>query len=373
MSDKARIFLISNLYPTEEAPHFGVFVKNFEDGLRHLGHDFPYAALIRGNDGGMLVKIVRYILFYGRIIWRGILGDYDLVYVHFISHAAFPVLIAQFFRRKPLVVNAHGSDVLASGIFQRQLGFMIRKLLKRATLIVVPSGYFCDIVAERFHVPKEKIYVSPSGGINDTVFRPLRKTEAKKHFDVMGHTVLGFVSRIDEGKGWDDLLEALSIVIKNRNIQSPLLLCAGTGEQRHLFEARIRALGLQDDVRYLGLVNHEELVQLYNAMDVFLFPSKREAESLGLVGLEAMACGIPVIASEIGGVPDYLHSGLNGLMIKPKNPEGLAEAIERFFDLPEDRRREMGNHAIFTAQEFFAQRVAERMSEKLDAIAGLRN
>jgi glycosyltransferase involved in cell wall biosynthesis len=350
---KPGIFLVSNLYPSENAPHFGVFVKNFEQGMRKQGHAFDH------------FKFIRYLIFYLRIIFLGLFGKYDLMYVHFISHAALPVLIAHVFRRKTLVVNAHGSDVLASGVFQKQLGFITKKMLNRADLIVVPSGYFQKVVSEKFVIDPKKIFVSPSGGINDTVFQPMRKFEVKEKLQVEGHSVLGFVSRIDEGKGWDDLLKALRIIIDRRSIQSPLLLAAGTGEQRQAFEKLVKELGLEKEVSYKGLVGHKDLVELYNAMDVFVFPSKREAESLGLVGLEAMACGVPVIGAETGGVVDYLHAGLNGLIVKPNDPESLADGIEKFFKLPKERRNEMANHALLTAQEYYGYQVAERLSNKL--------
>ena len=365
---KPRIFLVSNLYPSENAPHYGVFVKNFETGLKREGHVFSQKAVMQYGDGGPVLKILRYVHFYFRILMLGWFGDYDLIYVHFISHSAIPVLMVRWFRKKPIVVNAHGSDVLETGLVQKNLGSYVKKLLYKSSSIIVPSGYFKKVVSDKFKIDPHKIHISPSGGINDTIFKPIDRHEARDRFNINDKFVLGFVSRIDEGKGWEDLLLAIRITIEEKKVKDPYLIVAGTGKQKDLFLEELNKLGLNDHVTYLGLVGQEELVAMYNAMDVFVFPSKREAESLGLVGLEAMACGVPLIGSEMGGIKDYLHSGLNGIMFKPGEKQELAEAISTFYHLPDERKIEMGNQALQTAQEYYSQSVSHNLSKHLDSL-----
>ncbi len=108
-------------------------------------------------------------------------------------------------------------------------------------------------------------------------------------------TVGGYVSRIDEGKGWDIYLESLKI-LKDRFPQKNLKgLMVGDGAQRDDMLARLREYSLEDVVEYVGLKPQGELPRYFSRMDVFVFPTIR-SESLGLVGLEAMACGgVPVI------------------------------------------------------------------------------
>ena len=102
----------------------------------------------------------------------------------------------------------------------------------------------------------------------------------------------------------------------------------------------IKTLGLEEKVIHFPLLPQSSLAYVYNAIEAFVFPTKRKGESLGLVGLEAMACGAPVIGSQIGGLKDYIIDGKNGLFFEPKNVEELASQLQAFINLPEDVKQQ---------------------------------
>ena len=108
-----------------------------------------------------------------------------------------------------------------------------------------------------------------------------------------------YVSRIDTGKGWDVLIDAVSELKSKRKIIGKRVLFVGYGTQTELLEKKIKELNLLEYCSYLGPKTHQELNELYHRADVMIFPTMLY-ESLGLVGLEAMACGCPVIGSNIG-------------------------------------------------------------------------
>ncbi|GAA0892346.1 hypothetical protein GCM10009122_20250 [Fulvivirga kasyanovii] len=232
-------------------------------------------------------------------------------------------------------------------------------------MIVVPSNFLKNVIIEKYGINSEKIYTSPSGGVDLDIFKPDVPLATKKH-----RLVIGFVSRIDKGKGWDILLMALHHFKSFQNHFKSIIV--GTGTE---FEQMIQLqhdLELEKEVLILGGVNHEELPRLYNQMDIFVFPTMRH-ESLGLVGIEAMACGLPVIGSDIGGLSEYLLDSFNGYRFQPGNYKKLSECLEKFHQLKNDEKTRFSYNAITTARKFEKSLIAEKMKEKLDELINLKH
>lgn len=189
------------------------------------------------------------------------------------------------------------------------------------------------------------------------LFKPAKNGNGK------GHSIftIGYVSRIDPGKGWDILLDAAHF-LKQKNLSFRVMMI-GSGEESKMLVSKIQELGLSDTVDYLGAKPHEELPNYFNRMDIFVFPSK--GESLGLVGLEAMACGVPVVGSNIGGLPSYIRSGINGKLFAPGNARELAEKIEYFIITDKEIVKKYTDEALETANRYDSIIVAKKMAEKL--------
>jgi glycosyltransferase involved in cell wall biosynthesis len=351
-----KVLLISNMYPSESNPTYGVFVKTFENQLVKEGFEIK-KAVISGRARSRLNKFYKYLLFFRDVFSSVKNGEYDLIYVHYINHSLLPLI---FVKRKPktaLVVNAHGSDVVTTTRLSLLVQKIVAPIIKEADLLVVPSEYFKNIVYEKFSVSKDRLFVSPSGGINLSFFRPLNIRK------INGIHTIGYVSRIDKGKGWDTLLFAVKQLLQC-NITDFKVLMIGCGEQLGEFKAMIKDLDLIDHIDYLGEIPHDSLPQYYNRMDVFAFTTRRY-ESLGLVGLEAMACGVPVVGSEIGGLKSYIKPGINGEFFEPGNATDLANKLARMIETEKPELSIMGLNAIETAGEYDSNLIRSELINRL--------
>lgn len=354
-----KILLVSNMYPSEENPSYGVFVKNFERLLvsRNI---FVKKVVISGRGKNVLDKIKKYMYFIYMTLLNLKTKNWDLVYIHYIGHSLIPLLFVPKHMSTPLVVNAHGSDVLPSSIMGKVIQKLVMSVVMRADLIVVPSSYFKNIVLNKFDIDTSKVFISPSAGINTMLFKP---KYMKKKLDVL---TVGYVSRIDEGKGWDILLYAISELIKHYDIQVKVLMIGGGSQEKNLIEL-IKYLNLENHIDFIGQVPHQELVQYYNKMDVFTFTT-RLSESLGLVGLEAMACGVPVVGSKIGGLEDYIEDNKNGMLFEVDNVKLLAEKLYSFVKMSNVERKVFSKNALKTAREFDSELVTKQLIQRLNKV-----
>jgi glycosyltransferase involved in cell wall biosynthesis len=129
-------------------------------------------------------------------------------------------------------------------------------------------------------------------------------------------------SRLSLKNGVDDLIRALTFLPVAYKA-----LIVGEGEDRQKLESLVTELGLESRVKFVGKRAHDELPALLNASDVFVRPSL--SEGLGNSFLEAMAAGIPIIGTPVGGIPDFLQDGVTGIFCRVRDPESIARAVER--------------------------------------------
>lgn len=350
-----KIFLISNMYPSSKDPLFGVFVKNFKLLLEREKAVFSALSVIKGKRGNKFSKLFSYLKYYFSVSYNYLFKRYDLLYVHYLSHNSPILSLLLLKKKKPIVINVHGSDILNS--LGKKIDKMNAHILKKTDLVVVPSVYFQDIMLTNypFLIP-HNIFVSPSAGVDSTKFYPLPSIINKV-------PILGLISRIDAGKGWEDFLGALSL-LKKRGASFKAIIAGQGLEERQLLKM-IKEQNLSENIEFLGLVKQDQLVHLYNKMDIMVFPTKREAESLGLVGLEAMSCKTPVIGSDIAGLKTYIKHNKNGLLFTPGNVNELAESIEKYLNFSEEKKSEMKEAAYSTAQEYESKQVISNLHNRL--------
>ncbi len=353
-----RTLTVANMYPSEADPVYGTFVKIFYDGLCHHNHcGTNDLVTIRGKRRGVLSKIKAYIGFYASLFRTLCLKNYDLIYVHTVTFPILPIKLVGCFKKLPLVFNVHGGDVIPSNGLKAWLKERAKPQLRKAAMIVCPTDYFKAVVLEEFPgVSAENLFVSPSGGLPGHFYLAAPKERREI-------PVIGYVSRIDQGKGWDIYLKALSIV-KKAGVQFKGVM-VGRGAQVDSMIAMRDSLGLQGSVDYLGPKPQSELPEIYRSFDLFVFPTIRKAESLGLVGLEAMAAGTPVVASNMAGPAEYVRHGENGYLFAPGDADELAEMILAYTRNATSRRDVMSENARATASDYRADIVARNLYEKL--------
>jgi glycosyltransferase involved in cell wall biosynthesis len=137
-------------------------------------------------------------------------------------------------------------------------------------------------------------------------------------------------------KGFDVLIDAFASLIEDKAFHWDLLI-AGDGPERERLIAQVHGRGLTDRVDFVGRADRAMAVRLFRSAAAFALPSLHEP--FGIVNLEAMAAGAPVVATRVGGVPEFVDDGLSGLLVPPGDAGALAAALRRLFDEPGLRER----------------------------------
>ncbi|WP_306057386.1 glycosyltransferase [Natronococcus wangiae] len=195
-----------------------------------------------------------------------------------------------------------------------------RRFYDRADLVLVPSTTTRDDVRERVGV-STPVRVVPNG-VDTERFRPVDATRFRDRYGLEpDRPLIGYTGRHGHEKRLQELLEAAARLETDR----VTVVFGGDGPARPALERRAAALGV--DARFLGFLDRDDLPALYAALDVFAFPSP--VETRGMVALEAMACGTPVVAVDAGALAETVSDGETGLHYPPCDDESFARAIER--------------------------------------------
>lgn len=334
------------MYPTRKQPGYGIFVKNIADGLtRFTEVQVVTKAVIAGRGKSLLSKIFKYIRLYVDIAVR-FFTNYDAIFLHYPNQIVPLMRLLYAFKRPPLIINFHGEDLLFDN-YNQWLGKQTMKFARYASALIVPSDYFREEAIRR-GLPPSKIHVSPSGGIDESLFYPVK---TRKHSRNELH--LGFIGRLEEGKGVYEFMDAVDRL--NIPVRATVI---GYGPLLDEVESRTN-----DKLRVIGGVPQNELPRFYSDFDLFVFPTKRREESLGLTGIESMACGTPVVGSDIGGIPTYLQDGYNGYLVRPGSVDDLVEAIEKYAELSDMHKKQMQEHCLTTSRSFYRAAVSRRLAD----------
>jgi glycosyltransferase involved in cell wall biosynthesis len=357
-----KILLVSNMYPSSDAPNYGVFVKNTEQILIESG--FSVDRIVIHKTKNKIEKLFKYIGYYLRIISKAVSGEYELIYMHYASHNAIPLLIAKTLKKDlKLYSNVHGSDVVPESKFSFRLQKYVQKLLAVSDKVITPSNYYRNLVCEKYKLDRGRVYVFPSGGINNEVFHEIRDKAGLYTGLGLDEKVkyIGYAGRIDYKKGWDILLEAAYMLKKDGFLEDKKLIVVGSGKQDDIFNHKVKEYGLEGSIVRFNMLPQNRLNEVYNCLDVFCFPTMREGESLGLVGLEAMACGVPVIGSKMGGLLDYIIDNENGMFFEPGDSKMLKDKIVEYLSLSPEKRENMRRKALDTSCSYRVDAIKETL------------
>jgi len=293
--------------------------------------------------------------------------DYPGAEVSF-SVAAVRVLIKRMREWKPRIVHTHGA--LAGRIAGRLIGARVivtkhglASADEQAVQVRSPGALLkwasVHLLADRLVAVSEAVGRSlVLSGANSNRIRVIpggTETEAYSQVGPPVRGVIGAFGRLSWEKGFDQLIEAMAL-LKGEPVQ---LLLGGEGPQRDALLAQAKALKLgPNQFSAIGFV--DDVPEFMNRIGVLVLPSR--SEGLGLVLVEAMAAGRPVIASRCGGVPEVVVDGQTGLLVSPESPTELAGAICRLIASPEEAQR-MGLAGRERARlKFSASRMAEQMT-----------
>lgn len=351
------ILVLSSLYPNNMQPNHGIFVsQRLSHFARITGHPVqvvapvPYFPPIKISQrwrfsqvqhqeiqAGIPVFHPRYFMtpkvgmsLYGWMMYLSILPQvkkihkqfaFDLIDTHYVYPDGFAGIQLGRYFDKPVVVSARGSD-----INQYQYLPIIRRLLKfvlqRAQASVAVSAALKSAMVN-LGAPQERVWVI-SNGIDQQKFFPMAKDVARQKTGLTGKKIILSVGSLIPIKGFDLLIKAF----KELRIQGPQsdlhLIIVGEGDARKDLEALVTSLDLADHVHLVGSKPHAELNLWYNAADLFCLLSSREGHPN--VVMEALACGVPVLATPVGGIPEIIRSADLGLLTE-RNVADVAKGM----------------------------------------------
>ncbi len=298
---------------------------------------------------------------------------YDLLHSHYWL-SGWVALKLQARWRVPIIQMFHTlghlkNSVAANGqtLEAQERAQIEAQVMQRVDRIVAATPADKAQMVEFYGAAPATITVVPPG-VDLDLFRPIPRTEARRYVGLTDENerLLLFVGRIDPVKGLNVLFEALCLLLRELvpTWRQRICLAVIGGDPESAEALREEAIcldevkaryGLGEMVAFLGSRSQDTLPYYYSAADVCVMPSLYE--SFGLVALEAMACGTPVVASRVGGLPYVVRDGETGLLVQDSDPPALAEGLQRLLSDDELRAR-LGARALQVAREYAWQRVA---------------
>jgi sugar transferase (PEP-CTERM/EpsH1 system associated) len=265
-------------------------------------------------------------------------------------HANLPGRILGWLAGVPIIICSERTMAMESK-WRYRLNRWTVGLVDRVTAV---SDNVRDFCISHIGLPAEKLIVIYNG--IELPEKPLAsRQEARAELDLpLDASVIGAVGRLDPVKGVNFLVQALS------QVDGAHLAVIGDGTERAALEALADSLGVADRVHWAG--HRRDVPRLLPAFDLFIQPSVHEG--LPNTVLEAMAAGLPVVATAVGGTPEVVLDGIIGLLVPPRDPQALAEAITRLLGVP-DLRRKMGRAGRERVERHFSIEETVRQTEAL--------
>ena len=362
-----KLLLISSIYPTISNPMLGIYIKRVHELYEYLGYDVELITYKSGHT--KLEKLKNMLSFIREIRVEVQRKDVDLINVQYPFLSSIPFLFLNI--KTPIVTSVHGSDINYNTYLKKCLGFFTHRLLIKSTVIIVNTLFFKNVLLGKFKLDESKIKLSPSGGFDQSIFHPQKPLhEGAQASSLTSFHWLGFAGRLVEQKGWHVLLSAYEKLLSEKGYRTIGIKFAGSGPDLFKLQeacGKITQRYPHARIDILGSLDSDELSELYREIDLFIFPTKFE-ESLGLVGIESLACGTPVIASNTGGVKEYMIHEINGYLVAPGDAEDLARKIDQFLKLSTSEKEDMRKSAYESVQHYERTIVAKSLDATLQEI-----
>jgi rhamnosyl/mannosyltransferase len=273
----------------------------------------------------------------------------DIVHLHLPNPAALVAYLMSR-RRGPLVLTWH-SDIVRQKMLSRVLMPLHRWFVRNASRCIATSPDYIES-SPVLSVSRERCCVIPYGILLERFAEPHQAVaELRRRY---GPRIVLAVGRLIYYKGFDCLMRAMALV-KGK------LILIGDGPLHLRLERQTSEMGIRERVFFAGEIDNCELAPYYHAADVFVLPSVARSEAFGIVQLEAMACGKPVVNTRLAtGVPFVSVDSLTGITVPPGDPISLAQAITRLLDDADLRARYGAAASCRVRSEFTAERMAAR-------------
>jgi len=286
--------------------------------------------------------------------------DIDVINAHWAIPPGFVATVTKKIHKKPVLIRVYGAELFpvlkGSSMFFKIAKLMIKNALNSAEKVVGNSDASCN--AGKEISGREDIEILPDGVDTETFNPNVNGNEIKRKY---GRFIFSS-GRMVERKGFVYLVRAMPYILEK--FPKIKLIIGGDGPEREKLENKVNKLKIENNVIFPGFISDEDFPKYMKACDVFVLPSivdrRGDTEGLGLVLAEAMACGVPVIGTKVGGIPYIIKNSGGGFLVEQKNPKELAEKIIMLLK-DEKLRKEMGKIGRKYAKEKFGWgEIAER-------------
>ena len=282
----------------------------------------------------MLIRSIKLILIQLRFSFNLIkISKRINIVIFFGATELIPLLLMELMRKRTIVITGGSAWKFADKVYRGRLfglgGFVFPLILRTLESI-------CLILSDRIAVESESAvkFLSLEKyrdkiSIISNMYLDINKYKIKKDLDSRSD-LIGFISRLEEGKGAMNFVKAIPLILKARSDLE--FLIGGDGRLFNKIKKKMKNNGLYNKVKLTGWIPHDELPDYLNELKLLVFPSY--SEGLPNIVSESMACGTPVLATPVGGVPDLIKDEETGFIIEDNTPECIAENVTRALEHP---------------------------------------
>lgn len=287
----------------------------------------------------------------------------DLLHCHYaIPHSVSAFLAKSMLspRKLPVVTTLHGTDITLVGADRSYLP-ITKFSIEQSDGVTAVSHFLREATLRTFGVKKEIEVIY--NFVNCDNYKPIENEELRSHYAPNGEKILIHLSNFRPVKRPADVVE---VFVRVQSKLPATLLMVGDGPERSSAEWLTRHHGVEKKVHFLG--KRDNIEDLIGISDLLLLPS--ENESFGLVALEAMACEVPVIVTNVGGLPEVVTDGEEGYLVEPRNVDTMAERAWHILS-DDSRRKAMGKRARESARKrFCASMIIPQYEEYYKKVVG---
>lgn len=322
-----KILVLSNMYPSKEHPTFGIFVQNQVKSLQAHGRDVDVIVNTNPDKGkvNVLSKYMKWFLSFFKYLLKN-MNRVSLIHAHYVFPTGILALFAKTLLKIPYVVTSHGGDLDQMAKKHPKIQQLTKKILHEASAVIVVGEGLKSEVLGRYEVPESRVHVL-SMGVNTDVFKSIEKLEALEALELPSQSKkILFVGNVIRAKGIFELVQAFEKLQEEYS-----LYIVGSTKDADFYN-EVKSYIADKKIQHVYFVppqSQHDLANWMNACDVLVLPSHHEG--FGLVALEGLACGIPVVASNVGGLP-YLLSNNRGILVEPNNSEAIYDGVQTAFN-----------------------------------------
>src|SRR6185312_6105192 len=243
------------------------------------------------------------------------------------------------------------------------------EIAQQADVMIASTADEAEELVDAYRADPARVVVIPPG-VDLSMFQPMDRDQARRTIGFEGGQMVLFVGRLERLKGVEVAIRALALLSDREHPDLRMVIVGedvreGEESEKERLKSVATALGIRDRIDFVGSVAHHELPYFYSAADACVMPSY--SESFGLVGLEAQACGCPVVASGVPGLRSVVRDGVSGYLIDGDDPAAYAERIGRLLADPQSAQQ-MGRRGSLLAQRFSWTRTADRLEDLFEGV-----